>query len=157
MDLTQRAKQIIEDNLYLTLSTCSQDTPWSTPLWYAVDDKYNFYFISDLASLHVLNIKQNSSVSFSIYNSQEKPDDVNGVQIKGTAHEIGITEIPQALTAIFKKAGSELFKLRLKEWNNPKTYTELTKFRIYKLTTNEVYILDTSVLETDKRIQVYLI
>jgi hypothetical protein len=39
-------------------------------------------------------------------------------------------------------------------WSNPETYSNLSKFRIYKLVPEHFWILDTSVIETDKRVEV---
>lgn len=152
----EKARKILEENYYLTLATCLGGDPWIAPLWYAVDERLVFYFISEYTSIHASHIKQNLNVAFSIYNSQEKPEDVNGLQIKGKAYELGLGEIPHALTAIFKKSGAELFKLRFKDWSNPRTYADLTKFRIYKLVPEHFYILDTTVTENDKRIEVFI-
>lgn len=152
----EKARKIIDENYYLTLATCLENDPWIAPLWYAVDEELVFYFISEHSSIHASHVKQNPNVAFSIYNSQEKPEDVNGFQIKGKAYELVFAEIPHALSTIFKKSGAELFKLRFKDWNNPRTYAGLAKFRIYKLVPEHFYILDTSVTETDKRIEVFL-
>jgi len=155
-DLKSLAKKIIENNFYLTLATSANNETWVAPLWYAVDDKYTFYFISEKASKHAVHIKTNPNVAFSIFNSQEKPEDVNGLQISGRAQEIGLTELPHCLKTIFSKSGADLFKLRFKDWNNPQTYLNLSKFRIYKIMPEHFWILDPAVIETDKRVEVVL-
>ena len=155
MENDDKARKIIKENYYLTLSTCAKNEPWIAPLWYAVGEALTFYFISEHSSIHAQHIKQNPNVAFSIFNSQEKPEDVNGLQIKAKAYELGLLEIPHALSTIFKKAGADLFKLRFKDWSNPQTYANLSKFRIYKIVPEHFYILDTAVTETDKRIEVF--
>jgi hypothetical protein len=57
---------------------------------------------------------------------------------------------------IFSKSGADLFKLRFKDWNNPQTYLNLSKFRIYKIMPEHFWILDPAVIETDKRVEVVL-
>lgn len=155
-ELTNKAIQIIKENFYLTLATSTNNETWVAPLWYAVDDKYNFFFISENSSKHALHIKANPDVAFSIFNSQEKPEDVNGLQINGKAQEVGITEIPHALKTVFSKAGADLFKLRFKDWNNPQTYLNISRFRIYKLIPNHFWILDPEITEYDRRIEIRL-
>lgn len=40
--LSQRAKEIIENILYITVATCSKDgQPWNTPVYCAYDEDYN--------------------------------------------------------------------------------------------------------------------
>lgn len=153
MNLTQRAKQIINETLYLSLATSFNNETWVSPLWFAVDKDLNFYFVSEFGSKHATFIKQNPNVAFSVFNSAEKPEDVNGLQISAKAYEVLLTEVPHALQTIFQKEGADLFKLRFKDWNNPKTYLNLSKFRIYKLVPDHFWILDTEVIETDKRVE----
>ncbi|MCA9387404.1 pyridoxamine 5'-phosphate oxidase family protein, partial [Candidatus Dojkabacteria bacterium] len=52
-----RAKEIISRVHYLTLATTSLDgTPWNSPLSYAVDKNFNFYFGSPKNTQHSQNI-----------------------------------------------------------------------------------------------------
>jgi len=154
MQNNEVAKEIISSNLYLSLATCVDNESWIAPLWYAVDEKLIFYFISENTSIHALHTKKNPNVAFSIFNSQEKPENVNGLQIEAQAYEVGLVEIPHALSTIFKKSSAELFKLRFKDWSNPQTYFDLSKFRIYRLIPEHFYMLDTSITETDRRVEV---
>lgn len=154
MTPNEKAKSIIDTNLYLSLATSLNNETWISPLWYATDENYNFYFVSEYESKHAKFIKENPNVAVSIFNSTEVPEDVNGLQIEATAGEVKIMEIPGALVNIFKKSGADLFKLRFKDWNNPASYSNLSKFRIYKIVPKKFFILDTTVVETDKRIEV---
>ena len=63
------AKKIINNNIYLTLGTADNKIPWTAPLFYAVNNKYEFYFISKKDSLHIKHISNNPKVSFSIFDS----------------------------------------------------------------------------------------
>lgn len=157
VDLVEKAKKIINDNLYLTLATTQNNMPWVSPVWYAVDKNYNFYFISENKSLHAQNIYKNANVAFSIFNSTEKPEDVNGLQINGTASEMALADIPHALMIVFSQSGAELLKTRFRDWGNPLTYTGLAAVRIYRIIPTHFYILDPEVTETDKRVEIKLI
>src|SRR3990167_3941503 len=118
-DLVKKARQIINDNLYLSLATSNGNETWIAPLWYAVDKQYNFYFVSEHSSVHCTHIKLNPNVAVSIFNSTENPEDVNGLQIAAKVAEVGIIEMPTALKTVYSKAGSDLLKLRFKAWNKP--------------------------------------
>ena len=154
--LKSKARGLILESKYLSLATCSNNIPWISPLWYAVSDKYIFYFISDLNSVHAQSIKDNPKVAFTIFNSNEKPSEVNGLQVSANCYEVGISGMLEAIRVIFSKSGSELFRLRFKEPLNPKSYLEFTNFRIFKLVPDKFYMLDTEISETDTRIEVIL-
>ena len=156
MDLTEKAKKIISENNYLSLATSLNNQTWISPVWYAHDSKYNFYFVSDFSSRHTTYIKQNPNVAFSIYNSTELPEDVNGVQVEAKGYEVTLKDIPTAITTIFAKKGSDIFKFRFPKWTDPASYSNLSKFRIYKLVPEHFWILDPEVLDTDKRVEVFL-
>jgi hypothetical protein len=42
--LNQLAKNIIKNNCYLTLGTANVNIPWTSPVFYAVSDKYTLFF-----------------------------------------------------------------------------------------------------------------
>lgn len=81
------AKKIIEENIYMTIATSDENgIPWVAPLFYAVDDSYNFYFISQLSSLHSKHILKNPNVAFAIFDSHQKEGSGSGVQGSGKAY-----------------------------------------------------------------------
>ncbi len=46
-DLTSRAKEIISKIIYINIASVSEDgLPWNTPLYYAFDENYNFFWTS---------------------------------------------------------------------------------------------------------------
>ncbi|MBI4226528.1 pyridoxamine 5'-phosphate oxidase family protein, partial [Candidatus Roizmanbacteria bacterium] len=62
--------------------------PWTTTVFYAVDDDFNLYFISEPNTRHVKAIKKNKFVSCSIADSNQVVTDKKiGVQIEGIASE----------------------------------------------------------------------
>ncbi len=155
--LNKQARKIIEDNIYLSLATTDGSIPWISPLYYVFDGKYNFYFISDKNSQHALNIAKNPNVAFSIFDSREIPDNVNGLQTKATCETVNITELPHAIKTIFSRKWSEIFKSRFKDVLDPQTYLKLTNFRVFKITPSAFYMLDPQVTETDKRVEIKLL
>lgn len=84
--LVQIARDIIKNNCYLTLGTADENMPWTAPLYYAVDDRYTFYYISQMDSLHTKHILKNSKVAFAIFDSHQKEGTGNGVQASGRAY-----------------------------------------------------------------------
>lgn len=154
MNLNKIAGKIIRGNIYLSLSTSDGEVNWNTPLWYAASKDNNFYFVSDRNSRHSKLIKKNPYVSGSIFNSKEKPEKVNGVQFDGLAEVVGIKGLPEAIKVIYSKRDSEILKQRFNNFKDPKSYTHLTNFRIFRVKPLHFYILDPRVTETDKRVEV---
>jgi uncharacterized protein YhbP (UPF0306 family) len=136
------ARKIVDSNIYMTLAT-SDDVSWAAPVYYAVDDEYNFYFISRLNTVHSENIFKNGKVSFAIFDSRQKEGSGNGVQGYGTARLISNSEIDQAL---------EWYKSKFLPMK-PDTFKSPNPYRFFKLEPKQFYILDPDA-KVDKRVEV---
>ncbi len=150
------ARKIIADNLYLSLATVGMGQPWIAPLYYAADENFNLYFVSEKTSRHAQHITRSPQVAVSIFNSQEIPEKVNGVQIKGEARQVGLKELPHALGVYFKKRFSELLTDRIKDHLNPIKYLGGFPYRVYKIIPHKTYILDPQITKQDIRVEVKL-
>jgi len=85
----KQAKKIIERNLYITLATVGNDgLPWSSPVYAAYDEKYNFYWASGKNARHSLNIKEKKIVSFVIFDSSVPWGKGKGVYFQAKAYEL---------------------------------------------------------------------
>ena len=63
--------------------------PWTSTLFYAIDDEFNFYFISEPTTRHSKAIQKNKLVSCSIADSNQVVTDKKiGAQIEGIAFEV---------------------------------------------------------------------
>ena len=154
MDATKIAIKIISKNIYLSLATSDGKVTWNAPLYYVYDKDLNFYFVSSKDSLHAKHIKKNTYVAATIFNSQEIPEKVNGVQFDALCGIVSIKELPKVIKLIYSKKPSDLLKERFEDYKNPLSYIRLTNFRIFKITPIHFYILDPSVTMEDKRIEV---
>ena len=143
--LRQTAKEIIKSNVYLTLGTSANDLPWVAPLFYAINEQYTFYFISQLDSLHIKHILKNSNVSFAIFDSHQKEGTGNGVQGSGKAYLLDETELPEA----FKWYHTTYIEMKPESFKSPAPY------RFFKIITEHFYVLDPEA-PTDKRVEVKL-
>ncbi len=70
MTVAQIVRKIIHDNIYFTIASFDGSKPWASTLYYCVDSKYNFYFLSEKTSRHCQNIKLNGLVAGTIFDSQ---------------------------------------------------------------------------------------
>ena len=156
MNLENIAKALIDTSDYLSLSTATGNKPWATPIYYAVDEKYTFYFVSRKDTIHSKNICKNKNVSFCIFNSQDKSFTAQGVQAQGIASEVGLNEVLHGLTVIFKKKHpkNKIDLLQLKQ--EIKTVTGSINNRVYKIVPTHIFILDPNNPDMDVRVEVKL-
>ncbi|MDP2860124.1 MAG: pyridoxamine 5'-phosphate oxidase family protein [bacterium] len=144
IDLTPIAKDIIKNNIYLTLGT-ADGNPWVAPLFYCVTEDYVFYFISQLTSVHTKHLLKNPNVAFAIFDSHDPEGKGNGVQADGKAYLIGDEELPEALKyyhTTFIPVTAEMLT-----GENP--------YRLFKLIPEHFYVLDPEA-RVDKRVEVKL-
>ncbi|OGK13755.1 hypothetical protein A3A93_05440 [Candidatus Roizmanbacteria bacterium RIFCSPLOWO2_01_FULL_38_12] len=81
MNLTKIANNILKSNIYMTLATSSKSGhPWASPVYYAMDDKHNFYFISKPNTLHSRHIHVNPHIALAIFDSHQPEGKGNGIQ-----------------------------------------------------------------------------
>ena len=155
MELKEVTKELIAKADYLSLSTTDGTNPWATPLYFAVDEKFNFYFVSRKDTLHSKNLYKNPNVSFCIFNSEDKAFTAQGLQATGIAHEVGLAEALQGLTVIYKKKHPDVDDLKRIKLN-VKSVTGLINNRIYCIKLTHVYVLDPNNPDMDTRVEVFV-
>lgn len=152
--LTQKAKEIIASIKYITIATASKDgMPWNSPVYFAFDEKYNFYWASDSESRHSQNIYSNNKIAIIIYDSSVPAGQGKGVYFEAKAYEI-----------IDRKEQEKAYMLLAKRDNGyPWTLEELqgsNRPRLYKAITEKAWInVDGEIngLFIDKRTEIKLI
>lgn len=145
-ELNEIARNIIKNNCYLTLATTFRNEPWAAPLYYDVDEKYNFYYISQLDSLHIKHILKNPKVAFAIFDSRQKPDTGNGVQGNGKVYEIMDKDLAKA----FKLYKSNFIPKKKENFSGKAAY------RFFKLISQKFYVLDPEA-KVDKRVEAFIL
>lgn len=134
MTSEEKAKQIIEKIIYITLATCSKDRlPWNSPVSAYHDDNYNFYWASPKNAVHSKNIRENRNVFIVIYDSTAPEGTGEGVYIKAKAYELNEKEEAEKALAIRNQ-------LKYKNPRNPEHYLEKMPRRIYKAVPEKFWI-----------------
>lgn len=139
-NLIRGAKKIIEDNIYLTVASSSKNgKPWISPLFFAYDKKYNFYWISGKDSLHSKLIRKNSKVAIVIFDSTAPEGKGDGVYFEAIVKELNKEkEIRRAVEILNKRSINDDFKIKsIDKLVNNKGISRLYKCipkKIYKLT-----------------------
>lgn len=72
----------------MSLAT-SDKKPWIAVVFYAIDENFTLYFISEPTTKHSLDIVKNSKVACSVVDSSQVVTDKKiGVQLEGVASEV---------------------------------------------------------------------
>jgi len=147
----EMAKAIIKENKYMVIATSDKSgRPWANPVFYAYDDKYDFYFLSAIDSVHAKNIIANFKVSIVIFDSKQKVGSSEAVQIEGSASIVK----KENLERVIRIYSENLFpssKMEHTERYNPKDYDEPSEFRFFKVTPAKIYVTG-----VDRRVEVDL-
>ena len=103
-NLAQRVREIMTENIYINITTCSRDAePRDTPVYAVHDDMLNFFRRSRIKSDHSQNIQHHENVFITIYDST-RPLGTNHqrcIYIKAKAYEITKQEEIEKILALF--------------------------------------------------------
>lgn len=139
----EKAKQIIENNNYLTLATSTlQGKPWISALFFAYDKDYNLYFVSAKDSLHSNLISQNPDAAVSIYDSSAKVGEANGVFMEAIVSELSdLSEIEKAIKIYNDRVLLKEFLMK-----SSSEVMDNSVLRMYKCVPQKVYgLTDTTI------------
>ncbi len=137
-DQQTRTKRILSNNRYMTLATTAKDgQPWSTPVFYALDDNNNFYWYSRKDTRHSLSIKENSKVAASIF-GVDNADEGFGVYLEGVASEVTKNELPHAMEVYAKKGATN--DEERKQLTTKEDFLNDAPIRMYKLIPKKMYV-----------------
>lgn len=134
MDLVARAKKVLADNIYITISTINSDsTPWTTPLFFALGENFTFYWMSKVGSQHGENIKRNPQVSGTVFDSRVPVMQGIGVYVLGSAKELNDE-------ATIQIAATSLFNRLKQPVPPPSAFLGAGVYRIYCFTPRNVWV-----------------
>jgi len=125
----KEAKEIISNNIYMTIATASlEGDPWISPVFFAYDDTYNLYWVSDKNSRHSKLLRENRRVAIVIFDSSAPEGEGDGVYFEAQAVELNDTqEVKKAMMILGNRATQDEFKI----WKISEV-TEGGAWRIYK-------------------------
>ncbi len=152
-----KARQIIEENIYMTIATSSKSgRPWISPVFFAYDENYNLFWGSNKNSLHSQLIRSNPEVAIVIFDSQAPEGEGDGVYFEGrvTVLDTG-PEIARAMELLNKRVTKDEFRVK-----KIGEVTDQGVWRIYRATPSKISKLTEGELINgqyiDKRIEIKL-
>ncbi|MFI5412788.1 MAG: pyridoxamine 5'-phosphate oxidase family protein [Candidatus Micrarchaeales archaeon] len=136
----EKARSIIDKIRYMVLATSDKmGNPWASPVFFAVDEKYNFYFLSAIDSRHGINIEKNPKVGIAIFDSTNPMGSSDGVQLEATVSIIGKKDIAKTIDIYCKRLFPNS-KIASTDLYEPSRYVEPSEFRFYKVEPIAVYV-----------------
>lgn len=144
MNLNKLAQDILKTNMYLSLATCTKNSPWIAPLFYHLGAKNELYFASQPTSIHGTHIAKNPNVAFAIFDSHQKEGTGVGIQAFGKAQ---ILDTRLQILEAMKYYHTDFFKV------SPSKFMGRSKYRLYKITPTTFYLNDPRV-KVDRRVEV---
>ncbi len=127
---------------YFCIATVDKKGVWSNPVYFAWDNRYNFYFISQMESRHMQNIANNSRVSVSIYITEQKGD-VIGVQLEGEASILKVEED--------KKKAHIIYYDRVGSLEQNEFAMHDPKWLFVKITPEQIYYFDSKIFGEERQ------
>jgi hypothetical protein len=104
-DSAATARAIIDSNLYMVLGTADETgRPWATPVYYAVADYRNFYWVSSPDATHSRNIAVRPQVSIVVFNSQVPIGTGQGVYMSALAEEVTGADVERGIDIFSRRS-----------------------------------------------------
>ena len=104
-----RAREIVQRILYVTIATASAEgQPSNSPVYSAYDNHANFYWASSPKAQHSRNIDDNGKAFLVIYDSTVPEGRGEGVYVEATAAALSDpAEIAEAMRNLARRAGKQ--------------------------------------------------
>lgn len=109
-EILAQARSIIANNIYCTLSTCSDDGyPWVSPVFFAYDEKLCLYWSSAIVAKHSQNLYDNNGrAAIAIFNSSVSEGTGEGLYFYGVASELNPDCLGRVLKLLHNRAKKQL-------------------------------------------------
>lgn len=136
-------KECLESTQYCCIATVDPKGVWANPVYFAYDEKFNLYFISQMKSRHMQNLNKDPRISVSIYKTEQKGD-VAGTYIEGQVEIIlkDKKEIKKAFDVYYGRAG---------KGPDVQGYINNPTWLYVKVTPSHIYYFDTRFLGEERQ------
>ncbi|MGB5732843.1 MAG: pyridoxamine 5'-phosphate oxidase family protein [Thiohalocapsa sp.] len=82
--LRSAIRELLATHGTLTLATCGPDGPWAAAVFFASDDAFNLYFVSDTRTRHGRDLAVNGRAAGTVHPDCSDWGEVCGLQMEGT-------------------------------------------------------------------------
>ena len=105
MDSGATARSIIDSNLYMVLGTADETgQPWATPVYYAVADYRDFYWVSSPDATHSRNIAARAQIGIVVFDSQVPIGAGQAVYMSALAEEVTGPDVERGIDIFSRRS-----------------------------------------------------
>lgn len=110
-DELEAVLQLIEGMQVMTIASAdAKGKPWVSPVAYAIDSDFNFYWVSDVEALHSVNVRGRGTVALSIWDVIDGR--TVGLYVDALAHEAQSDEVERGSAALARRKQPTKFTIR---------------------------------------------
>jgi nitroimidazol reductase NimA-like FMN-containing flavoprotein (pyridoxamine 5'-phosphate oxidase superfamily) len=133
------AREIIADGTYVVLATADgEGAPWSSPVWFATEDRRSIYWVSHPGARHSRNIAARPEIALVVFDSTVAAGHGQAVYMTATAEPLTDPAAIERGLAVFS---SEAERQGIGEWGLDRVSGE-ARLRLYRASVHEHWILD---------------
>jgi nitroimidazol reductase NimA-like FMN-containing flavoprotein (pyridoxamine 5'-phosphate oxidase superfamily) len=141
------ARRILDANAYLTLATAdAEGRPWATPVWFAVRDLREFFWVSRPARRHSQNIAERAEVALAVFDSTTPVGEASAVFADALAEQVPLDGVADGLAAFNARCEAS----GLRPWAEG-SVTGAAPHRLFRAVASHLWTLD----EREDRVVVY--
>jgi len=127
--IRELVRAILEESGTMVLSTCHNNTPWASTLFFVSDNNFNIYFISRTTRRHSYEIEHNPNVAVAIAPPHKDFGSARGLQIEGRAKILELSQTDISYRLLQKKFPNLVANLKMEQLKDSKS-----SHKIYKIT-----------------------
>ena len=136
----------MESTDYCAIATVDDKGVWNNPVYFAWDNQFNLYFISQPNSRHMKNIKKDSRVAVSIYATNQAGDFVKGIQLEGKARIIENDDKEDEFFYAYKT-----YYTRLGEFKENQAIVMNNEWMFVKVAPEKIYYFDSKTFGEERQ------
>jgi len=109
MDLAATARDIVDGSLYMVLGTADETgSPWVSPVYFAVADYTDYYWVSLPDARHSRNLAGRPDVSIVVFDSQVPIGTGQGVYMAAVAEQVAGAELERGIDVFSRRAPEDV-------------------------------------------------
>jgi nitroimidazol reductase NimA-like FMN-containing flavoprotein (pyridoxamine 5'-phosphate oxidase superfamily) len=138
--LEATGRDIIDANQYMVLATAdAEGRPWASPVWFAVEDYTEFFWVSSPKVTHSRNLAVRAELSFVVFDSQVPISTGQAVYVSAVAEQLSGAEMERGMAIFSRRALAHGGR----EWT-PADVLDPSQIRLYRATATGHFMLDKS-------------
>lgn len=137
-ELKQQILDYLSQNRRMSLATSKGNIPWASTVMYAYDENLKVYFLSEVDTRKVQNLKRNPKVAATINEVTGGIGKVKGIQLEGECKMVGRLEASRVYALFLKR----YFWLKDYIPSAKQMFAKTIRNRIFKITSKKIYYLD---------------